>query len=129
MPATARYGKTYWFDIPARDLLDAMSFYEGLFGWSFLKLSDPVISNYYVIQQGTEMIGGIRQVSQINSGAGEMTSPVLYFTVDDLSKSVNRAKDLGAQLVGERVDMGKERGAYQWLRDREGNLIALWAAQ
>ena len=37
-----------------------------------------------------------------------------------------RAKELGAVIIGEIVDLGKGRGLYQWIRDREGNLIGLW---
>jgi predicted enzyme related to lactoylglutathione lyase len=122
-------GKTNWFDLPVRDLLDAMSFYEGLLGWTFLKLSEPVIPDYWVIQSGSEMIGGLRIMSDANEAKEHCDAPVLYFTVDDLGKSIARAKELGAPWIGDRVDMGKDRGSYQWLRDRENNLIALWSLQ
>jgi predicted enzyme related to lactoylglutathione lyase len=108
-------------------MLDAMSFYEGLLGWTFLKLSDPVLPEYYVIQKGDAIIGGLRRMSGENARKADGDAPVLYFTVPELAPAVQRAKDLGAKLVGQRVDMGPDRGSYHWLRDRENNLIALWA--
>lgn len=119
-----RVGKCTWFDLPAHHIEDAKSFYEGLFGWQFLRLSDDAVSNYWIIQSGDELIGGLRQ-SQIDRKAGNV--PILYFTVTDLQSASARVRDLGGKLEGQRIDLGKNRGSYQWFRDREGNLVALWA--
>ena len=129
MTSQSQIGKSYWFDLPAQNALDAMSFYEGLFGWQFRRLSDPVIENYWVIQKGDETIGGLRQTTLPNARKSDCDTPVLYFTVERLEPAVSRAKELGAKLVGERVELGKQRGAYQWIRDRENNVVALWAPQ
>lgn len=120
-------GKSYWFELPAQNLLDAMSFYEGLFGWVFARLSDPVLPDYWIIQKGEEYIGGLRQMSQDNARKKDCDAPVLYFTVEKLEPAVARAKELGAKIIGGRVELGKQRGVYQWIRDRENNLLALWA--
>ncbi|MFN0118079.1 MAG: VOC family protein [Elusimicrobiota bacterium] len=119
-----RIGKTYWFDLPVTDVVNARSFYEGLFHWQFLLMSESPIPDYWVIQAGDELIGGIRQTTRER---GEMHIPVLYFTVDDLDVYSYRVKELGGKLVGERVDLEKGRGSYQWFFDREKNLVALWA--
>lgn len=121
-----RVGKSFWFDLSAADVDDAKAFYEGLFNWHFLRLSDSTIPDYWVIQAGQDLIGGIRK------GAPEKTSrntPLLYFTVNDLAAASARVRELGGTLEGSRVDIGKKRGSYQWARDREGNLIALWAEE
>lgn len=119
-----RIGKTYWFDLPATNVADARSFYEGLFNWQFLRLSDDALSDYWVIQAGNELIGGLRKAPQEQRG---VAVPILYFTVEDLNAAAGRVKELGGKLVGERVDLGKNRGSYQWFNDREGNVVALWA--
>jgi predicted enzyme related to lactoylglutathione lyase len=49
--------------------------------------------------------------------------------VEKLDPAVTRAKELGAELVGPRMVLGEQRGVYQWIRDREKNLVALWAPQ
>jgi len=123
----AKSGRSFWFDLPAAVPHDAMAFYEGLFGWTYKRLSDPIIENYWVIEKDGDLIGGIRQSDAPRSRGKDAEAPVLYFTVDHLGESIQRARDLGAQLVGERVEMGKHRGCYQWIRDRQGNLVALWA--
>ena len=117
-------GKTVWFDLPVRNLLDAMSFYEGLLQWKYAQMKDSVETDYVMIQVGETLIGGLRKVA---SPPSEGANPILYFTVELLEPAVKRAKELGAVLVGNKVDLGKGRGCYQQLQDREKNLIALWA--
>jgi uncharacterized protein len=119
-----RIGKTSWFDLLVNDPINARSFYEGLFNWKFLLMNESPVSDYWVIQAGEELIGGIRQTS---AGPSGHSTPILYFTVDDLDSYSNRVKELGGKLIGEPVDLGKDRGSYQWFRDREQNVVALWA--
>lgn len=126
MTTDSRVGKTYWFDLPAVNVEDARSFYEGLFNWEFLLLRDSALSDYWVIQAGKDLIGGMRRAEHVRRGGAV---PVLYFTVDDLDRYAGRVKELGGKLEGARVDLGKNRGSYQWFRDREGNLAALWAPE
>ncbi len=125
MSNPSRHGKSYWFDLPVTDPVNARSFYEGLFGWKFLLMNDAPVADYWVIQAGEEIIGGLRLVASAERG---LNGAVLYFTVDDLDVSCARLKELGGTIVGKKVDLGHNRGAYQWFRDREGNLAALWAA-
>ena len=121
-------GTTSWFDLPARDLPDARAFYEGLFNWTFLRFSDDRLPGYWMIQSGDRLIGGLRLCGDPPAGDG-VAVPVLYVTVNDLAAAGARVRELGGTLVGERVDLGKGRGSYQWFRDRQDNLLALWAAE
>lgn len=130
--------RSVWFDLPVSDLADAMSFYEGLLGWTYRQMDDSAVSNYVMIEAGGALIGGLRKVaspslaapSPIGRGTakaqGEASCPILYFTVEKLAEKIARAKELGAKIVGQTVDLGKDRGRYQWIRDRAGNLIGLW---
>jgi uncharacterized protein len=124
MTLTAQLGKTTWFDLPVLDVVDARLFYEGLFNWQFLVMDGSPVSDYWVIQAGDEMIGGIRQVKQLDPQA---SGAILYFTVDDLDRYSSRVKELGGKLVGPKVELGKNRGSYQWFRDRQGVLAGMWA--
>ena len=124
-----RVGKATWFDLPTMDATDAMAFYEGLLGWKFLRMKDPVLADYWLIQKGDELIGGLRETVRDNVSKFDADAPVVYFTVENLEASVTRARELGAKLVGERVDLGEGRGSFQWLRDRQNNLVALWAPE
>jgi predicted enzyme related to lactoylglutathione lyase len=118
--------RSVWFDLPAANLADAMSFYEGLLGWTFQRMEESPLTDYVMIDVGGKLIGGIRLTSSPVRRA-DTSAPILYFTVDKLAPKVARAKELGAEIVGQTVDLGKGRGCYQWIRDREGNLIGLWA--
>ncbi len=104
-----------------------MSFYEGLLGWTYRQMENSPVADYVMIEAGGTLIGGLRQVKTAPPTTDAV--PLVYFTVEKLAPKVARAKELGARLVGERVELGKNRGCYQWLRDREGNLIGLWAPE
>ncbi len=121
-----KIGKATWFDLPVTDIVNGRSFYEGLFKWQFLLMNDSAVPNYWVIQAGDELIGGIRKIDREGGNDG---GPILYFTVDNLDNYARRVKELGGQLVGDKVDLGNGRGLYQWFRDREDNLLALWSPE
>lgn len=129
-----RFGRTAWFDLPVSNLADAMSFYQGLLGWEYRQMDESPESDYVMIEVQGSLIGGLRKlpacpepVEGASAKSAAKAGPVLYFTVENLAPKVARAKELGAEIVGGTVDLGKERGFYQWIRDREGNLIGLWA--
>jgi predicted enzyme related to lactoylglutathione lyase len=105
-----------------------MSFYEGLLGWTYRQMDHSPLADYVMIEAGGELIGGMRQLKN-QPKPSESTGPILYFTVDKLAPAMTRAKELGAHLIGETVNLGAGRGSYQWIRDREGQTIGLWAAQ
>jgi predicted enzyme related to lactoylglutathione lyase len=122
-----KVSRTVWFDLPVADLADAMSFYEGLLGWTYRQMENSPLADYVMIDAGGKLIGGLRHVADVVHK--QSPAPVLYFTVEKLTPKVARAKELGAEIVGQTVDLGKDRGQYQWIRDRAGNLIGLWGPQ
>ena len=122
-------GRCFWFDLPAANLSDAMSFYEGLFGWKYLAMDEVPEPDYVMISAGGVLIGGIRRVKNAPRRKTDAAVPILYFSVDRLGPKSARARELGAILVGRPVSLGHERGHYQWLEDREKNLVALWAPE
>jgi predicted enzyme related to lactoylglutathione lyase len=123
-----KIGRSVWFDLPVVNLADAMSFYEGLLGWQYSQMEESTLTDYAMIQVQDTLIGGLRRVPSLPKRS-DVNGPILYFTVQKLAPKVARAKELGAELVGKIVDLGRDRGRYQWLRDREGNLIALWGPE
>jgi len=119
-------GQSHWFDLAVHDLADAMSFYEGLFGWSYRQMDQSPIADYVMIEAGGRLIGGLRRADSASGPKGD--SAILYFTVENLDASARRAKELGAELIGAKVELGSLRGAYQWFRDRDGRVMGIWAA-
>lgn len=120
------FGKTYWFELPVSNLEKAKAFYHAVLGWRFQKLLRADLLNYWMIELGGELIGGLRKV-KTDEKRGK--APVIYFFVDNLEDKVFQARALGARLEGERVHLGLNRGSFQWLRDPDKNLIALWSSE
>src|SRR2546430_236391 len=100
-------GRTDWFDLPVANLSDAMSFYEGLLGWKYRQMENSPLADYAMIEVNGQLIGGLRKSAP---SPAPLISPILYFTVDNLALRIRRAKELGAEIVGETVELGKERG-------------------
>ena len=103
-----------------------MSFYRGLLGWDYRQMDESPEPDYVMIEVQGTLIGGLRKASASSQSAVK-TGPILYFTVEELAPKIARARELGAEIVGVAVDLGKDRGRRQWIRDREGNMIGLWA--
>jgi len=120
MTSNNRIGKVCWFDIPVTDFKSARSFYGELFGWKFVPGGD----DYFFIQVGEELIGGLRKAKGSRT---EADSPVVYITVEKLDSSAEKAVKKGAVLVGDKMITSEDGGAHQWIRDSDNNLIALWA--
>ena len=121
--------RSVWFDLPVSNLADAMSFYEGLLGWTYRQMDNSAVADYVMIETDGMLIGGLRRTATRVPTTVGPEGPILYFTVEKLAEKVARAKELGAAIVGQIVDLGKESGRYQWIRDREGHLIGLWSQQ
>ena len=84
-------------------------------------MKDSVETDYVMIQVGETLIGGFRKSKEPRGELSNDRGPILYFTVEELDLKVKRAKELGAVLVAEKVDLGKGRGCYQKMLDREKN--------
>ena len=117
---TTKTGELVWFDIPVNNFETAKSFYDELLNWKF----EPMGDEYLMIKVGKDTIGGLRKEETPRK---EMDMPVIYFAVDKLASAVTRAKKLGAHLVGERVDIPDDMGCFQLFRDKDKNLLGLWA--
>src|SRR5690349_694699 len=102
--ALGQLGRSVWFDLPVKNLADAMSFYQGLLGWDYRQMEDSPEPEYVMIEVEGQLIGGLRKVKESPRRADTAT-PLLYFTVDKLEPKVARAKELGAELVGSIVEL------------------------
>ena len=91
--------RSVWFDLPVANLADAMSFYEGLLGWTYRQMEDSPVADYVMIETEGTLIGGLRQTKKVQTQAGR-DGPILYFSVEKLTDKIARAKELGAEIVG-----------------------------
>jgi hypothetical protein len=111
-------------ELQTKDVAKAKSFYAGLFGW---KLEDMPMSGgggtYTLINVGEGTGGGMFQ----NPDPNVPPFWLAYVGVDDVAATTRRAKDLGAQVMQDVVQVG-DFGRMSVLRDPTGAHIALWQA-
>lgn len=117
---SSKIGEMVWFDIPVNDFERSKVFYSELLGWQF-ELMGP---DYWLIKVDKEPIGGLKKS---RTAITETEMPILYFKVDRLDPAVRRIKSLGGTLIGERMDIPNNMGCFHLFRDKDKNLLGLWA--
>jgi predicted enzyme related to lactoylglutathione lyase len=117
MGEVSRYpqGAFCWIDLGTTDVAGARSFYEGLFGWE----ADDV-DGYVLWRLGGRIVSGLHEHSY-EEGTG-WTSNV---SVDDVDAAAERARELGAAVVVEPVEI-PGTGKVSSIRDPAGAELALW---
>lgn len=112
-------GTICWFAIGVGDLNKSRSFYEELFGWQFEQRDDN-----FIIHNNKTAIGHLYE-----SKAKEETSHgiLIYITVVNVDKTIEKAKKLGAVVEKERTELPREEGFYAHLKDLDGNRIGIWS--
>ena len=118
-------GTVCWADLNTPDDGAASRFYSGLFGWELGK-SEHDSSGYQHIKNAGEFIGGIPSSSQYNPQAPPHW--LLYFLTSDCKGSAAKAKELGAQILLEPMDMGNI-GRMAIVKDPQGAAFALFQGQ
>jgi hypothetical protein len=108
------------FEIPARDLEAARTFYTGLFGWEVQAV--PNLGEEYLFlrtsgRPGTVGGGLLKRVD-------ERHNVTIYFTVESVEEAVQRAVDLGGTVLVPKTTIPK-LGWAAAVRDPEGNCFGL----
>ncbi|MEU4620087.1 VOC family protein [Actinoplanes sp. NPDC023801] len=115
------HGTVNWFDIRTPDPDASQAFGAALFGWSFrdFELGDGGASTIWL---------GDQEIGLMTRAQGPAGSPatVLYVYVEDLTGTVDRARELGAKVTVEPVFVDEETGAFADLVDPAGVTIGLW---
>jgi len=109
-------------ELHTNDLPRAREFYSKLFDWKLQDMPMPGGGgSYTMIEVGT------------GTGGGMTTSPVAgvpphwmaYVGVDDIHASTKKAKDLGAKVVQDVMEVG-QYGSMSVIVDPTGAALALW---
>jgi hypothetical protein len=101
------------------ELGQAKKFYKSLFDW---KLGD--MGGYTMIDVGKGGVGGGMQKKPM---AGSPTMWLPYVMVDDVKKTVAKAKKLGAEVHVEYMEIGNGMGSIGVFTDPTGAPIGVWA--
>jgi predicted enzyme related to lactoylglutathione lyase len=111
-------------ELQTKDVAKAKAFYSKLFDW---KLEDMPMpgggGNYTMISVGEGTGGGMFQ----NPDPNVPPFWLAYVGVDDVAASTKRAKELGATVMQDVMQVG-DFGRMSVLRDPTGAHIALWQA-
>jgi uncharacterized protein len=115
--ATAQSSQLVFFELTVRDLARAKSFYGHVLGGTFSDSPSPD----FVSINGAGVPGGILKDPNKKPGNGNIK---IFFAVQDISATLGRAKQLGADvLLGEtRVSPSRTLAEF---RDPDGNVIGI----
>jgi uncharacterized protein len=119
------HGTFSWTDLSTPDADSARDFYGRLFGWEFVDAPMPEESG-----------GGVYRMANIDGRAAAAmyeTSErhpawASYVTVDDVDVIAARARELGANLMGEPFDV-MTSGRMALVQDPTGAVFAMWQAK
>jgi uncharacterized protein len=111
-------GTFSWVDLSTNDQDAAKAFYAGLFGWDY---EDNPMGDGMVYTMAR--LGG-HNVAAIFTGE-EPPHWNCYVTVEDADASAQRARDLGATLLVEPMDVF-DAGRNAVLQDPQGAALSLW---
>lgn len=112
-----------WFEINGGDYEQQKRFYADLFGWSYQEMDNPMFSYAMVGPNADYGCGGAISVSKQEPRTGI----TLWAEVDDLTKYLARANELGATTVMEPAQTpgGPEVAMFA---DPQGNVFGLFRA-
>ena len=103
------------------DVAKAKQFYSKLFGWKLEDMPMPGGGTYTMIQVGEGTGGGMMSAQP----PGSPPRWQAYVGVDDVAAATRKAKELGAKIVQEKMEVG----GFGWMSvitDPTGATIALW---
>ena len=116
------HGTLCWADLSTPDPKRAGDFYSGLFGWQ-LSVGGNDTTGYLHIKNGEHFIGGVPPASQRPPGAPPHW--MIYFQVDDVDVTANKASGLGAKLCPAPLSL-EGVGRFAVISDPQGAAFAIF---
>jgi predicted enzyme related to lactoylglutathione lyase len=108
-------------ELATDDLTAAKSFYKTLFDWKLADMPGGGME-YTMLDVGKGTGGGMMKKPM----AEAPTAWTPYVAVEDVSKTLEKAKDAGARVVVERTEIGGGMGAFGVLIDPTGAALGVW---
>jgi len=113
------------FEIPARDMKRAGSFYQDVFGWKLEKFED----NYHIATTAESGEDGMPKKPGSINGAlmrdEEIKHPLVVIDVPDIADHIGKVEKAGGRIITNTQEVGG-MGYYARVMDTEGNIIGLW---
>ena len=125
MPERSSYkaGEFCWSDMGTQDLDAMVGFYTSVFGWETENVSPPEAPvKYFMMRQNGN---DVTAIGWKDDPSPQTLGP--YIAVENADATVARAKELGANVIVEPIDIA-DNGRMAVLQDPTGAVIALWQA-
>lgn len=116
---TTQQGKFVWRELVSNDVAVSAAFYSSVLGWNVVE-QEVGGSPYTFIAVGEKMQGGIVPAEQAQRGYW-----LPFLSVDAVSNAAEAAREGGASLLGEAVEMSGV-GHWQIAADRESHQFVLF---
>jgi predicted enzyme related to lactoylglutathione lyase len=114
-------GSFCWNELVTGDKEKAGKFYTDLFGWNS-KDQDMGVGTYTEFSNGDRPAGGMFQITKEMGNVPPHW--MVYFSVEDCDKSVEKSKSLGAKIVVPPTDI-PEVGRFSVLQDPQGAVFSI----
>ncbi len=115
-------GAVSWRDLTVADADEISQFYAEVVGWQIEPLSMGDYKDYVMKTPSGEGVAGVCHARGVNQGLPPQW--LIYITVDNLDESLNKVKELGGQVLGEKRSMGPS-GFYCLVQDPAGAYVML----
>jgi predicted enzyme related to lactoylglutathione lyase len=115
-------GKFQHMELSTDDVEGAKRFYGSLFGWKFKEFPMPEGAVYNMVHAPDGAgVGGITPKMM----PGQPTAWLGYITVDSADKTIAKAKQLGANVIMDRMEI-PNMGIFAIFADPTGGAFAIW---
>jgi hypothetical protein len=111
-----------WFEIPAIDFQQAVTFYNHIFGINMEQsISDTIAMAFFPVNKG---VGGA--VISSSGSVPSTTGPLLYLNGGkDLNNVLNKVEEVGGRIIMPKTFINKDSGYFAIFIDSQGNKLAL----
>ena len=116
-----------WFEIPASNLERAKTFYEKTLGiqMRLIELGGFRMA-WFPMAEGA--VGAAGALMEAESYVPSYDGTMVYFSVEEIEKVLNRASERGGKVISEKTSIG-EFGFVGHFEDTEGNRVGLRSSQ
>ncbi len=121
-------GTFNFVDLVAKDISAARTFYEPLFGWTYVEQDTHGGPPYGMFLKDGKSAAGIGQMSKEMIDQGVPSTWNTYVSVDDIKAAEAKIRSLGGTLMFDTIDVF-DAGRMTWAQDSEGAVFALWQPQ
>lgn len=117
-------GDFCWTELSSPNLSVSKNFYQEIFQWDFTDHSTPH-GNYMMFKVGEHDLGGAYELNPEMQAEGVPSVWSAYVLVEDVEKVAKHAKQLGAHMIREPMDV-MEAGKMAVFADPTGAVISIW---